>query len=110
MPPAWGRHARRSGQRAPADDDGHGRRRRGGLRALPAVADGDGRKHLLCRQRGVDMLDAPVSGRPPTMTVMVGGDEAVFARYQPLLTAMAGNIFYVGPAGAGCAAKLVTQY
>ena len=63
-----------------------------------------------CRTRGVDMLDAPVSGRPPTMTVMVGGDEAVFARYRPLLAAMAGNIFYVGGPGAGCAAKLVTQY
>jgi 3-hydroxyisobutyrate dehydrogenase-like beta-hydroxyacid dehydrogenase len=56
------------------------------------------------------MLDAPVSGRPPTMTVMVGGDEAVFARYRPLLAAMAGNIFYVGGPGAGCTAKLVTQY
>jgi 3-hydroxyisobutyrate dehydrogenase-like beta-hydroxyacid dehydrogenase len=64
----------------------------------------------VCRVRGVDMLDAPVSGRPPTMTVMVGGDEAVFARYRPLLAAMAGNIFYVGATGAGCTAKLVTQY
>jgi 3-hydroxyisobutyrate dehydrogenase-like beta-hydroxyacid dehydrogenase len=63
-----------------------------------------------CRARGVDMLDAPVSGRPPTMTVMVGGDEPVFARYRPLLAAMAGNIFYIGGAGAGCTAKLVTQY
>jgi 3-hydroxyisobutyrate dehydrogenase-like beta-hydroxyacid dehydrogenase len=63
-----------------------------------------------CRARGIDMLDAPVSGRPPTMTVMVGGDESVFARYRPLLAAMAGNIFYVGGAGAGCTAKLVTQY
>jgi 3-hydroxyisobutyrate dehydrogenase-like beta-hydroxyacid dehydrogenase len=63
-----------------------------------------------CRARGVDMLDAPVSGRPPTMTVMVGGDEAVFVRYRPLLAAMAGNIFHVGGAGAGCIAKLVTQY
>jgi 3-hydroxyisobutyrate dehydrogenase-like beta-hydroxyacid dehydrogenase len=63
-----------------------------------------------CRAQGVDMLDAPVSGRPPTMTVMVGGDEAVFARCRPLLAAMAGNIFYVGGAGAGCTAKLVTQY
>jgi len=64
----------------------------------------------VCRARGIDMLDAPVSGRPPTMTVMVGGDEAVFARYRPLLAAMAGNIFYVGATGAGCTAKLVTQY
>ena len=63
-----------------------------------------------CRARNVDMLDAPVSGRPPSMTVMVGGDEAVFTRYRPLLAAMAGNIFHVGAAGAGCIAKLVTQY
>jgi 3-hydroxyisobutyrate dehydrogenase-like beta-hydroxyacid dehydrogenase len=73
----------------------------------PAVAR---RLAEACRARGVDMLDAPVSGRPPTMTVMVGGDEAVFARYRPLLAAMAGNIFYVGGAGAGCTAKLITQY
>jgi 3-hydroxyisobutyrate dehydrogenase-like beta-hydroxyacid dehydrogenase len=73
----------------------------------PAVAR---RVAEACRARGLDMLDAPVSGRPPTMTVMVGGDEAVFARYRPLLAAMAGNIFYVGGPGAGCTAKLVTQY
>jgi 3-hydroxyisobutyrate dehydrogenase-like beta-hydroxyacid dehydrogenase len=63
-----------------------------------------------CLAAGVDMLDAPVSGRPPTMTVMVGGEEAVLAKYRPLFEVMAGNIFYVGKAGAGCAAKLVTQY
>src|ERR1700758_4119295 len=49
-------------------------------------------------------------GGPPTMTVMAGGDPAVFAKYRPLLDAMAGNIFHVGEAGAGCTAKLVTQY
>jgi 3-hydroxyisobutyrate dehydrogenase-like beta-hydroxyacid dehydrogenase len=63
-----------------------------------------------CRAKGVDMLDAPVSGRPPGMTVMVGGDEAVFARCRPLFDAIAGNIFYLGASGAGCIAKLVTQY
>src|SRR5271166_3791671 len=73
----------------------------------PAVAR---RVAEACRARGVDMLDAPVSGRPPAMTVMVGGDEPVFARYRPLLAAMARSIFYVGEAGAGCVAKLVTQY
>ena len=73
----------------------------------PAVAR---RVAEACRARGVDMLDAPVSGRPSTMTVMVGGDEAVFARCRPLFEAMAGNIFYVGGPGAGCTAKLVTQY
>ena len=30
-----------------------------------------------CDQRGISMLDAPVSGRPPTMTMMVGGDRRV---------------------------------
>ena len=63
-----------------------------------------------CHTRGIDMLDAPVSGRPPAMTVMVGGEAGVFEKYRPLLAAMAGNIFHVGPAGAGCIAKLVTQY
>src|SRR6516165_8623122 len=63
-----------------------------------------------CRARGVAMLDAPVSGRPPGMTMMVGGDASVFAKYRPLLAAMARNIFHVGDTGAGCIAKLVTQY
>jgi len=64
----------------------------------------------VCRAHGVEMLDAPVSGRPPAMTVMAGGPASVFAKYRPLLAAMAGNIFHVGEAGAGCVAKLVTQY
>ena len=64
----------------------------------------------LCRQRGVEMLDAPVSGRPPAMTMMVGGDPAVFEKHRPLLADMGRDIFYVGETGAGCIAKLVTQY
>jgi 3-hydroxyisobutyrate dehydrogenase-like beta-hydroxyacid dehydrogenase len=62
------------------------------------------------RDRGIAFLDAPVSGRPPAMTVMVGGDEADFARVRPLFEAIARNVFHVGPSGAGCVAKLVTQY
>jgi 3-hydroxyisobutyrate dehydrogenase-like beta-hydroxyacid dehydrogenase len=56
------------------------------------------------------MLDAPVSGRPPGMTIMVGGEAAAFAAYRPLLACMGRNIFHVGEVGAGCIAKLVTQY
>ena len=63
-----------------------------------------------CRARGVELIDAPVSGRPPTMTVMVGGSEAAFVIYRPLFEAIAANVFHVGPSGAGAAAKLVTQY
>jgi len=63
-----------------------------------------------CRARGVAILDAPVSGRPPAMTIMVGGDASTFAAYRPLLECMGRNIFHVGETGAGCVAKLVTQY
>jgi 3-hydroxyisobutyrate dehydrogenase-like beta-hydroxyacid dehydrogenase len=64
----------------------------------------------ICRARGVEVLDAPVSGRPPGMTIMVGGDAATFATYRPLLKCMGRHIFYVGETGSGCIAKLVTQY
>ena len=63
-----------------------------------------------CSERGLTMLDAPVSGRPPTMTMMVGGDHAGFERVRTMLDAVAAQVFYVGPAGAGCVAKLATQY
>jgi 3-hydroxyisobutyrate dehydrogenase-like beta-hydroxyacid dehydrogenase len=74
--------------------------------ALPVVR----RIAEACRARGVTMLDAPVSGRPPAMTIMVGGDADAFAACRPLLAAMGRNIFHVGGTGAGCVAKLVTQY
>jgi 3-hydroxyisobutyrate dehydrogenase-like beta-hydroxyacid dehydrogenase len=64
----------------------------------------------VCQARGVEMLDAPVSGRPPGMTIMVGGNAATFATYRPLLECMGRQVFYVGETGAGCIAKLVTQY
>jgi len=62
------------------------------------------------RKREVAFLDAPVSGRPPNMTVMVGGSDADFGHCKPLFEAIAANVFHVGPSGAGAAAKLVTQY
>jgi 3-hydroxyisobutyrate dehydrogenase-like beta-hydroxyacid dehydrogenase len=64
----------------------------------------------VCRARGIEVLDAPVSGRPPGMTIMVGGDATTFTTYRPLLECMGRNIFYVGETGSGCIAKLVTQY
>ena len=63
-----------------------------------------------CGQAGVDILDSPVSGRPPNMTMMVGGDPAVFEKYRPVLECMGRDVFYVGEISAGCTAKLVTQY
>ena len=63
-----------------------------------------------CRQRGIEVLDAPVSQRPPNMTMMVGGDPGAFAKYKPLLDCMGRHVFYVGGSGKGCIAKLVTQH
>ncbi len=60
------------------------------------------------------MLDAPVSGGPAratdgTLTIMVGGDEAVFTRCRPILAAMGRQITYVGPLGSGEMLKAVNQ-
>jgi 3-hydroxyisobutyrate dehydrogenase len=63
-----------------------------------------------CRSQGAELVDAPVSGRPPAMTIMVGASDAAFARYRPLFDAIAANVFHVGASGAGATAKLVTQY
>lgn len=65
-------------------------------------------------ERGVDMLDAPVSGGEPkaidgTLAFMVGGKEETFARFEPLLRCMGSTVTRVGGAGAGNVAKLCNQ-
>jgi 3-hydroxyisobutyrate dehydrogenase len=60
---------------------------------------------------GLVMLDAPVSGgvggaQAGTLTFMVGGEAAGFARANPLLAAMGKNIVHAGGPGAGQAAKI----
>ncbi|HEX4242791.1 MAG TPA: NAD(P)-dependent oxidoreductase [Steroidobacteraceae bacterium] len=63
---------------------------------------------------GVGFLDCPVSGgvegaRLGTLAIMVGGDEPVYERAQPILNAMGKNVAYLGPSGAGQAAKATNQ-
>lgn len=65
-------------------------------------------------EKGVPMLDAPVSGGEPkaidgTLSVMVGGDEAVFDSVKDVLGAMAAAVVFVGEIGAGNIAKLANQ-
>ena len=65
-------------------------------------------------KKGIDMLDAPVSGGEPkaidgTMSVMVGGKKELFDKYYDLLMAMAGSVVYVGELGSGNVAKLANQ-
>ena len=63
-----------------------------------------------CLDAGIEVLDAPVSGRPPDMSVMVGGDRQIFDKHQPLLKSIGRDVIYVGESGSGCKAKLVNQY
>ena len=63
---------------------------------------------------GVDFLDCPVSGgvegaRTAALAIMVGGDESAFGRAQPILQKMWRTIAYMGPSGAGQAAKATNQ-
>ena len=63
---------------------------------------------------GVEMLDAPVSGGQPkaiegTLSVMVGGKQAIFDRCVPVFKAMAASVVRVGDVGAGNVAKLANQ-
>lgn len=64
--------------------------------------------------KGVEMLDAPVSGGEPkaiegTIAVMVGGKKEVFDAHYDLMMAMAASVVYVGETGAGNTAKLCNQ-
>jgi 3-hydroxyisobutyrate dehydrogenase len=70
------------------------------------------RVHALCQRRGVEMLDAPVSGgmegaQRRDLLVMVGGDSSAFARAKPLLEALAKRVMYTGESGCGCICKLM---
>ena len=66
------------------------------------------------RAGGVHFLDAPVSGGQAgaengKLTVMVGGEEAVFARVKPVIDSYARASVLMGPHGSGQLAKMVNQ-
>lgn len=66
------------------------------------------------RERGLAMIDAPVSGgsegaRNATLTIFVGGAESDVERARPVLEALGRTITHVGPIGAGQAVKAVNQ-
>ena len=71
---------------------------------LAAVAD----------NAGVALLEAPVTGgvhlaARGEITVLVGGDAAVFARHQPALQAIGDRIFHMGPLGSAALIKVITN-
>ena len=65
-------------------------------------------------KRGVEMLDAPVSGGEPkaidgSLSFMVGGRQEVFDAYKPLLLTMGASVVRCGDVGAGNTTKLANQ-
>ncbi len=67
-----------------------------------------------CAQKGVRMLDAPVSGGEPkaidgSLAIMVGGDKALFDQVKDVLLVMGASAVHCGPIGAGNTTKLANQ-
>jgi 2-hydroxy-3-oxopropionate reductase len=65
-------------------------------------------------ERGVDSVDAPVSGGEPAahsseLSIMAGGSEAAIARAQPIFEVLGKTTTHIGPAGAGQVAKAANQ-
>jgi len=70
--------------------------------------------HAACAKKGVSMLDAPVSGGEPkaiegTLSVMVGGETAIFDTAKDVISAMAASVVHCGDIGAGNTTKLANQ-
>ena len=68
----------------------------------------------LLGERGIDFLDAPVSGgvegaRDATLAIMVGGEASAFERAQPALQALGRTVTHFGASGSGQAAKATNQ-
>ena len=67
-----------------------------------------------CAVKGVDFIDAPVSGGEPkaidgTLAIMVGASPELFAKAEPILKLMGSTVTLTGPVGAGNTTKLANQ-
>jgi 2-hydroxy-3-oxopropionate reductase len=72
------------------------------------------RMHAALHERGVALLDAPVSGGPigardAVLSIMVGGEAEAFERARPAFAAMGKTLIHVGESGAGQTVKLCNQ-
>ena len=79
-----------------------------------ASADVAREMYALAAEDGIGFLDAPLSGGQAgaengQLTIMVGGDEEVFARAKPVMDSYAKAITLIGPVGSGQLAKMVNQ-
>ena len=69
------------------------------------------RVHAMAAERGLEAVDAPVSGGVPgakaaTLTLMVGGTQSAYERAKPILEKVGKKVAYCGDAGLGQAAKI----
>jgi 2-hydroxy-3-oxopropionate reductase len=82
---------------------------------MSTIAPATARKvHELMQEKGVEALDAPVSGgqvgaEAATLSIMVGGSTAAFERAVPIFGAMGKNIVHIGEPGAGQTTKACNQ-
>lgn len=81
-----------------------------------STIDPDGARRIASalKARGIDMLDAPVSGgvavaEAGVLSIMAGGDEALLERCRPILECYGRSIVHIGPSGAGQVAKACNQ-
>jgi 3-hydroxyisobutyrate dehydrogenase len=86
---------------------------RGALLIDCSTIDVDSARHVAAaaKAKGFEMVDAPVSGgvggaTAGTLTFMVGGPDAAFAKAKPILEKMGKNIVHTGASGAGQAVKI----
>jgi 3-hydroxyisobutyrate dehydrogenase len=68
----------------------------------------------LAAETGIACLEAPVTGgvhkaASGEITVLVGGDQAVYEAHLPALYAMGGKVFYMGPLGSASVIKVITN-
>lgn len=82
---------------------------------MSSIAPGAAREiAAACAERGVRMLDAPVSGGEPgavagTLSIMAGGDRELFEAVKAVLLCMGSSAVWCGESGAGDTAKLANQ-
>ena len=79
-----------------------------------ASADAARNLEAAARDLGLGFIDAPVSGGQAgaengKLTVMCGGDEAMFAKVEAAILCYAAKVVLVGPSGAGQLTKMVNQ-
>ena len=89
---------------------------RGGIWVEMSTTDLEDLQRLqgVAAQRGISVLECPVTGgvhlaNSGEITVLVGGDEAVYKRVEPLLQTIGGQIIFLGKLGSASVVKVVTN-